>query len=107
MLRMVGPWRCSGGMAAFPRLAGEGDAGAVRYRAGRLERGQRRFHGWLAHGADVQVLGEGVSWEEAVRKADKADFHFMVWTRAVAQVRGADLRPLSAPPKILLALRQH
>src|SRR5262249_45373351 len=68
---------------------------------------QRRFHGWLAHGADVQALGEGVSWEEAVRKADKADFHFMVWTRAVAQVRGADLRPLSAPPKILLALRQH
>jgi hypothetical protein len=49
--------------------------GAVRYRAGKLERGQRRFMVGVHTGRTFQVLGEGVSWEEAFRKADKAKVH--------------------------------
>jgi hypothetical protein len=47
--------------------------GAVRYRAGKLARGQKRFMVGVHTGQTFQVLGEGVSWEEAFRKADKAD----------------------------------
>ena len=46
---------------------------AVRYWAGKLEGDQKRFMVGVHTGQTFQVLGEGVNWEEAFRKADQAD----------------------------------